>query len=93
MQHLGGREVTYRPGTGDPVVVTGLFEEAYSLASASDAGVSSSGPAVFFRLEDLPSDPAADTGDVEVVIGTKAYRRREVRPDGQGGVLILLHET
>lgn len=93
MQHLGGETVTYKPGAGAPVPVTGIFDEAYVLADASDARVSSSGPAVFLRLADLPSDPEADTGVVEVTVGAKTYRRREVKKDGQGGVLLLLHET
>lgn len=93
MEHLGGETVTYKPGTGAPVPVIGIFDEAYVLADASDARVSSSGPAVFFRLADLPSDPDTDTGVVEVTVGGKTYRRREVKKDGQGGVLLLLHET
>lgn len=93
MEHLGGETVTYKPGTGDPVPVTGIFDEAYVLVDTSDARVSSSGPAVFFRLADLPSDPGQDTGPVEVTVREKTYRPREVRPDGQGGVLLLLHET
>jgi hypothetical protein len=93
MEHLGGETVTYTPGSGPAVPVTGIFDEAYVLADASDARVSSSGPAIFFRLADLPSDPETDAGVVEVTVGAKTYRRREVKKDGQGGVLLLLHET
>lgn len=86
-----GESVTYSPSEGAAVLVTGIFDEAYVLVDGGQAGVSSAGPAVFLLLADLPSDPADD----EAVI-TRAsidYSVREAKPDGQGGILLLLHKA
>jgi hypothetical protein len=90
VKHLGG-PVTYTPGTGPAVEVTGIFDATYQLAQAGQPGVSSSGPAVFFRLADLPSDPVTDT-KATVTVGGRLYTQAEAKPDGKGGVLIRLFE-
>lgn len=88
LEHLGG-PVIYEPFDGDAVEVTGVFDEAYVRADVGHAGISGSGPAVFFRLSDLPSDPEVD--DPTIIVNGSRYRVREVEPDGQGGVHLLLH--
>ena len=91
LAHLG-ETVQYTVTAGAAVPVRGIFDAAYVRVEAGDPGVSSSGPAVFFRLEDLPSDPEADEGALVTVNGS-VYRVTECQKDGQGGVLLLLHET
>lgn len=86
---LGGELVTYAPTVGPPVPVTGVFDEQYVLANASaHAGVEALGPAVFFRLEDLPVDPEND--DPTLTIRGLHYRVVERPRDGMGGILLHL---
>lgn len=87
-----GDTVTYSPGSGGPVSVSGVFDAAYQFVDAGNAGVSSSGPAVFLTLSDLPSDPS-DDHDATVTFQTVVYEIRESQPDGLGGCLLLLHKT
>ncbi len=88
LQQLGG-PVLYAPTVGEPVEVRGIFDAAYIKTDAGEAGMVSSGPAVFLRLSDLPSDPEDD--EPTITIGGVAYRVREPQKDGAGGVLLLLH--
>lgn len=89
-----GDTVTYSPGSRglSSVVVSGVFDAAYQFVDAGNAGVSSSGPAVFLTLSDLPSDPS-DDHDATVTFQTVVYEIRESQPDGLGGCLLLLHKT
>lgn len=88
--HLGGVIVTYEPSEGDPVSVTGIFDAQYVLAKGDgEAGVETLGPAVFFRLSDLPVDPELD--DPKLTIAGVSYRVIERRgPDGMGGIVLAL---
>jgi hypothetical protein len=90
LQQLGGT-VRYAPTAGQAVDVRGVFEAAYVRTEAGQAGVVSSGPAVFLRLADLPSDPEDDSPTITVE-GVE-YSVREPQKDGQGGVLLLLHKV
>lgn len=91
LQHLGG-PVTYAPSVGAAVAVTGIFDAAYVPVSAGgQVSVSSSGPAVFLRLADLPSDPAED--EPTITVDARTYRVTEVQKDGVGNVLLLLHRV
>lgn len=91
LQHLGG-PVRYAPTVGDPVDVVGVFDAGYVLAEAGPAGVSSSAPGVFLLLADLPVDPELDP-DPTVTVDGVAYQVREVKKDGLGGVVLLMHEA
>ncbi len=88
---LGG-DVTYNPTSGDPVTVDGIFDAAYVLVDAGQPGISSSGPAVFLTVADLPSDPDTDT-TATVTVASVEYTIREARPDGMGGIVLLLHRA
>lgn len=100
LRELGGEPVTYAPQVGAPVVVTGIFDAQYVLAKGSaEAGVEMRVPAVFLRLEDLPTDPEQD--DPTITIGAAPgrtaslvgnYRVREHEPDGMGGIVLGLHK-
>lgn len=89
-----GESLTYTPGVGSPVTVTGVFDAAYVVADggAGLTGVSSSSPAAFFTLADLPSDPSDDLS-ARVTRGSTVYTCHEAKPDGLGGVLMLLHKA
>jgi hypothetical protein len=90
-EHLGGVTVTYQPAVGASVPVTGVFDALYLLAKGSaEAGVETRGPAVFFRLEDLPADPEDD--EPTLTIGGVEYRVIERRPDGLGGLVLALRK-
>lgn len=89
-----GRSLVYTPGVGAPVTVTGVFDAAYVVADggAGVVGVSSSSPAAFFTLSDLPSDPSVDLG-ATVTVGSTVYSCHEAKPDGLGGVVMMLHKV
>lgn len=89
---LGGEPVIYRPAVEAVVTVTGIFDAQYVLAKGSaNAGVETLGPAVFLRLEDLPTNPEDDEPTLE--IRGVDYRVIERRPDGMGGIVLALRRT
>lgn len=86
---LGGEPVMYQPDGEQAVEVTGIFDEQYVLAKGSaDAGVEALSPAVFLRLEDLPTNPEDD--EPTLTIRGVIYRVTERRPDGLGGIVLAL---
>lgn len=89
---LGDDPVTYTPGAGAPIAVQGIFSEAFVVAESGDAQVSTSGPSVFLALADLPTNPDEDLAATVTYRGV-TYKPHEVKPDGLGGVLLLLHEA
>jgi hypothetical protein len=90
-QHLGG-PVTYTPGVGSAVQVTGIFDAIHQHVDVGQPGVTASGPAVFLALSDLPSDPETDTA-ARVTIAGVVYAITTPEKDGQGGVLLRLNEV
>ena len=87
-----GEAITYTPGVGAAVSVQGIFDAAYTRVDLGQPGVSSVGPAVYLALADLPSDPTTDSG-ARITRAGVGYTPHEVKPDGLGGVLILLHRS
>lgn len=87
-----GQSVNYYPTVGSPVTVHGIFDASYVKLENAQAGVSSTGPAVFLALADLPSDPSTDI-TATIAVGLLTYRVRECEPDGLGGVLLYLTRT
>jgi hypothetical protein len=88
-----GAPVDYTPPGGATVSVRGIFDAVYTPATpGSVAAVSGGGPAVFFKLEDLPNDPDEDEGEIAVVVNGIGYTVAEVHKDGQGGVICLLEK-
>ncbi len=88
---LGGEIVTYAPQVGEPVEVTGMFDEQYVLTKASaNAGVEVTVPAVFFRLEDLPEDPRDEDIEPTLTIRGVEYRVTARPTDGMGGITLVL---
>src|SRR5512133_3481279 len=92
LQHLGEDGlIRYAPSVGDAVDVKGVFDASYVQVNAGQAGVVSSGPAVFLMVADLPTNPEED--DPIITVAGVAYRVREPKSDGKGGVVLLLHEA
>jgi hypothetical protein len=92
MAELGGEPVVYRPGAGDAVTVTGVFDAQYVLAQGdAEAGVEASAPAVFLRLADLPTDPELD--EPTLTIRGTDYHVNDRKPDGAGGLLLTLRKV
>lgn len=88
-----GDPVTYFPADGDPVELTGVFDAEYVRPELGQPGVSTVSPAVFIRLSDLPGlDPVVDTQALVQINGLN-YRIWEAKPDGQGGIYLILHRT
>lgn len=89
---LGSVTVTYAPAVGSPVIVTGLFDSNFVLAKDKvEAGVETTGPAVFFRRSDLPTDP--DVDNPVLTIAGVAYRVIERMPDDMGGIVLALRKV
>lgn len=88
----GGESIAYRTSALRMTSIRGIFDAVYQPLGGGELQVMSSGPAVFVRLEDLPTDPREDRGARVIVDGTH-YQIREVQPDGRGGALLLLHEV
>ncbi len=89
LSHLGGSPVIYTPADGDPVQVSGVFDQVYVLAKGTaQAGVGTIGPAVFLLLEDLPVDPEDD--EPTITIDGLTYRVTAREPDGMGGIVLGL---
>lgn len=102
--HLGV-VTTYQPTIGPAITVAGIFDAAYVRVEAGEAGISSRGPMVFYRLGDsgslvtlagveclaeLPHDPEED--DPTITIDGVTYEVAETRKDRQGGVQLHLLE-
>lgn len=90
---LGGLTVPveYRPEAGAPVLLTGIYDEAWcEVDPHSRAPISSTGPAVHMRTGDLPAEPAdAD----RLVIQGRIFRILAPKPDGQGVTIYPLKEA
>jgi hypothetical protein len=92
LAHLGGA-VHYVSASGSEADVVGVFDNADDNATVQGQEVVSSGPRVFLRISELPMDPAEETkGFPQVVVDSVIYSTRDVRKDGQGGVVLLLSE-
>jgi hypothetical protein len=91
---LGGVAVVYAPKVGSPpiaaVTVQGIYDEQTLLVDEGEAGAEMLGPAVFLRLEELPTDPEDD--DPAITVSGKTYRVRDRRRDGLGGIRLTLQQ-
>ena len=89
---LGGETVTYAPEVGDPVPVTGIFDENYVLAKSSgEAGVVTLGPAVSLLLADLPIDPKDD--EPTLTIRGVEYRVSNEVARSMGNIVLALRRV
>lgn len=83
--------VRYAPSIGEAVEVQGIFDRQYvNVDAGGEAGVSSSGPAVWLLLDDLPTSPNPIDDEPSITVDEVEYEVKEARPDGKGGVLFLL---
>ncbi len=88
-----GEPVLYTPTAGEPITITGVFDEAYTVVEEMDSRpVSSTYPVLGVRLAVFPVPPQA--GDrLTIVAKNDLYTVREVRPDGHGAAKLLLNWT
>jgi len=85
-------QIIYRPASGPPVTVSGIFDQPYLRAQGdSEAGVETAAPTVFLRLADLPVDPEFD--DPILTINGSNYSVAERRPAGLGAILLALQKV
>lgn len=90
--HLGSASVVYAPLAGSPETIIGMFDENYVLVDPTDPGIESVGPSVWLSAENialLPVHPDDDTPTL--TIGGTDYKIRESKPEGLGGIRLLLH--
>lgn len=78
-----GREVTYRPGAGAPVVITGILETGARLEDNAPGTYA----LLFIRAADLAAPP--ERGD-EVEVAGASYKVFEIEADAAGGVKLAL---
>lgn len=87
---LGDDEsVVYVASSGASVTVRGVFHDEHALLM--DGNVETTGPAVFLRLPDLPSDP--DSDDPTLTIRGRSYVPHRRQRDSLGGILLYLHRV
>lgn len=90
--HLGGVSVTYAPVVGDSVVVAGIFDANYVLIDPDgELRVEMVGPAVFLRMNEIPTDP--DLDDPTITVAGNTYSVRARRKDSLGGIVLMLHRA
>lgn len=81
---------TYTPFVGSPLVINTVFNDPYIEGILLDGAPFQTR---LFRLGvrklDLPLYPSVKD---KVTIAAKTYRVHEVRPDGDAGYVLLLHE-
>ena len=98
-----GDTVTYTPAAGQPVQITGVFDEEYLevtpmgagpfsstelLSLGAPGGITSARPVLGVQLSQFQVPPVQ--GDTLVVRGD-SYIVKEVQPDGHGGAKLLLN--
>ncbi len=87
---LLGAPLKYKPASGPEVEVPGIFDENYiDVKASTEHGFNTVGPAAFFRLADLPTDPRLDDPTITAPNGKK-YTVKAVMPDSMGAVVITL---
>jgi hypothetical protein len=95
MGELGNAEITYRPASGAPYAVEGIFEAQYQeLKIIDDVGVTTVRPALGVQLSQFRASPvqndkvSINCADAGV---NSTYVVREVRPDGYGFARLMLN--
>ncbi|PRP68610.1 hypothetical protein BUE93_21455 [Chromobacterium amazonense] len=92
MQEVFGEPVTYTASTGQSLVISGIFDEAYHAADGLGGAVytSTSQPLLGIRAAALPFPP--QQGDVVAIQRTGVtYAVMDVHPDSHGGIKLLLN--
>jgi len=85
----GGELIRFLPRNDAPVLVRGIFDKAFEVISDGEAGLMSFQPAIFIRVEDLGAQPIEEDDRFEV--DGALFEVREVKRDGKGGIMILMH--
>ena len=84
-----GTSVTYTPKNGSPKAITVLFDNEYTPMDLSAGTISTTGPAVHCKPEDLSSTPK---GDAFTIDGT-SYTVQDIQPDNSGMTTCILKKA
>lgn len=88
--HLGQAARYQPPGEADWHDTRAVFDEAHEFVELQgEVPISTTSPAAFVRLADLPAGAPEQGGLLEVA--GRAWRITDVQPDGAGGALLPLH--
>jgi len=85
-----GKSATYTPAVGAASTITGVFDRGYRAIEFNGVETSSFAITFAIKLEDLSANPVS--GDQVTIDGT-TYKIIESQEDGQGGAILILHET
>jgi hypothetical protein len=92
-----GEKHRYKPVAGTPFDVPGTFHEAYSSVTVvNDMAVTTESPALGVNLSSFPAPPRQKdevTIEATSLHGGGTFTVKEVRPNGIGGVLLLLNKV
>lgn len=85
-----GETVTYNRA-GTDYQIKAIFSEMFSDIDV-DTGlrITTEQPSLILNLSDLPTEPRGN--DVVTVADGREFSVRETRPDGEGGMTLLLYE-
>jgi hypothetical protein len=86
----GEKTIVYTCANQAPVTIAAVFDEDYQATDLTTGEISDLGPVLGLRVSDLPAAPAV--GDAVSIAGV-AYSVADVRPDGEGGAVLPLHEA
>jgi hypothetical protein len=85
--------VTFRPATGTPFLIDGVFDQAYrSISLVADVPATEEAPVLGVRLSQFPAPPV-QSDQLFVPRVNTTYVVQEVRDDGQGHALLILNEV
>lgn len=87
-----GEPVTYRPVTGSPYAITGVFDEAYKPVDMLDTAseIISTIPVLGVQLAQFVAPPVENDKLFILSVGS-TYIVRAVQPDGHGGAKLMLN--
>ena len=85
-----GQEVIYTPSDGDPVTITGIFNDIFEVVEQGTAQIMSSKPSLGIKKSDLEVEPRMDDN---VQIGAKTYKVSEIQRDGESSINLFLNEV
>lgn len=80
--------VTYRPTTGAPTTVNGIFNDEYFDEVEGMVPVESSQPMFYCKLSDVPGVVHGD----HIEFNSSDYNVMNVQPDGTGQVVLILEQ-
>lgn len=84
-----GETATWTPASGDAKSIAGIFNHEFSENSLGTAGAESTTPIFVCQASKVPNIAQGDT----LTINSQNYSVRQVEPDGQGVVALVLEKS